>query len=283
MKNILLPTDFSENSWNAISYALHLFKDEICKFHLLHPYTPIVYHVEYVMVSTSQFDLADVIREQALKSLKDFETRIQETFNNPKHHFESKAVFNTLTLEISVQVKENKIDYVVMGTKGATGAKEILFGSNTVHVFKQVKCPVLAVPDGFKFEPSLDILFPTDYEIDYQNKQIQPIVELSKSYQSTVHVLNVSYGKDLTEEQKRNMAKLGSLFKNITSRFHSVKNQEITKAISDFQNKTRIDLLVMINNKHSFFENLFFKSTINQIGFHLNIPFLVIPSKMANN
>jgi nucleotide-binding universal stress UspA family protein len=170
-----------------------------------------------------------------------------------------------------------------MGTKGATGAKEILFGSNTVHVFKQVKCPVLAVPDGFKFEPSLDILFPTDYEIDYQNKQIQPIVELSKSYQSTVHVLNVSYGKDLTEEQKRNMAKLGSLFKNITSRFHSVKNQEITKAISDFQNKTRIDLLVMINNKHSFFENLFFKSTINQIGFHLNIPFLVIPSKMANN
>ena len=28
MKNILLPTDFSDNSWNAIQYAVELFKDE---------------------------------------------------------------------------------------------------------------------------------------------------------------------------------------------------------------------------------------------------------------
>ncbi|WP_373282945.1 universal stress protein [Aquaticitalea lipolytica] len=35
MKNILLPTDFSDNSWNAIKYALQLFKDEKCTFHLL--------------------------------------------------------------------------------------------------------------------------------------------------------------------------------------------------------------------------------------------------------
>src|SRR5690606_2942216 len=137
MKNILLPTDFSENSWNAISYALQLFKDKVCTFHVLHTYTPIVYHVEYVIVSTWQFDLAEVIREQANKSLKKFETRIQNTINNPQHHCKFDAGFNTLTLEISDQVKEKKIDYVIMGTNGATGAKEILFGSNTVHVFKQ--------------------------------------------------------------------------------------------------------------------------------------------------
>jgi nucleotide-binding universal stress UspA family protein len=279
MKKILLPTDFSENSWNAISYALKLFEDDLCTFYLLHTYTPIVYHVEYAMVSSAQFEMADLIREQAIKDLKKLEKRIQETFNNPNHHFITKAVFNTLTLEIAEQVEENQIDYVIMGTKGATGAKEVLFGSNTVHVFKHVKCPVLAVPDNFKLESSLEILFPTDYEIDYTIKQVKPIIELAKKENSKVHILNVSYGKDLTEEQKNNMSRLGSLFKSITSNFHSVKNQEITKAISDFQTGTKIDLLVMINNKHSFFENLFFKSTINQIGFHLNIPFLVIPSK----
>ena len=36
MKNILLPTDFSENSWNAIIYALHFFEKSICNFYLLH-------------------------------------------------------------------------------------------------------------------------------------------------------------------------------------------------------------------------------------------------------
>ena len=36
MKTILLPTDFSDNSWNAIEYALNLNKDTDCNFYLLH-------------------------------------------------------------------------------------------------------------------------------------------------------------------------------------------------------------------------------------------------------
>ena len=33
MLSILLPTDFSQNSENAITYALELYKNEDCKFH----------------------------------------------------------------------------------------------------------------------------------------------------------------------------------------------------------------------------------------------------------
>ena len=36
MMNILLPTDFSENSRNAAAYALQFFKDTPCNFYLLH-------------------------------------------------------------------------------------------------------------------------------------------------------------------------------------------------------------------------------------------------------
>ena len=66
--------------------------------------------------------------------------------------------------------------------------------------------------------------------------------------------------------------------KKIAHLFHDVKNQNVPEAITNFQLKTRVNLLIMINTTHPFFENLFFKSTINQIGFHLNIPLLVIPS-----
>jgi hypothetical protein len=38
------------------------------------------------------------------------------------------------------------VDLVIMGTKGATGAREILFGSNAVHVIKNSNCPVLVIP-----------------------------------------------------------------------------------------------------------------------------------------
>ncbi len=279
MKKILLPTDFSENSWNAINYALHLFKNETCKFYLLNTYTPVIYHVEYVMVEPAQFGMVDSIRNESLSQLNEIKDRILKNYNNTNHSIEIISSFNTLISEIKDVIEDKAIDYVVMGTKGATGAKEILFGSNTVHAFKNVKCPILAVPDNFDFEKLHEVLFPTDYEVNYKNHHIKPIIDLVSLFTTRVNILNVSYGYDLSENQEENMKKLKNYFKDVPHLFHSVSNQNVPEAITSFQVKARINLLVMINNKHSFFENLFFKSTINQIGFHLNVPFLVIPSK----
>lgn len=279
MKNILLPTDFSENSWNAIKYAMQLFKNETCKFYLLNTYTPAIYHVEYVLVQPAQFGMYDAVRENALRDLDEFKTRIEKEFNNPIHTIETIAVFNTLIPEIKEQVEKKNIDYIVMGTKGATGAKEILFGSNTVHVFKNIKCPVMAIPSNFTFEKPHEVLFPTDYEISYKPHHLKPIIDIISLHSTRLNILHVSYGYDLSEQQEVNKKILENYFKKVAHLFHDVSNQTVEEGITNFQLKARINLLVMINNKHSFFENLFFKSTINQIGFHLNVPLLVIPSK----
>lgn len=279
MKKILLPTDFSQNSWNSIKYALQLFKEETCKFYLLNTYTPTIYQVEYLLGNPAQYDVPDPVRETSMEKLKILEERINTEFNNSKHSVETMSVFNTLIPEIIEVVEDKGIDYVIMGTKGATGAKEILFGSNTVHVIKNAKCPVLAIPSDFAYESPHEILFPSDYEVNFKDDHIKPIIDIAVLHHSRVNVLNVSYGNELTEIQNTNKKKLEDYFKNNAYFFHSISNQDIPEAISKFQLKKRINLLVMINNKHSFFENLFFKSTINQIGFHLNIPFLVIPSR----
>ena len=279
MKKILLPTDFSENSWNAISYALNLFKNETCTFYLLNAYTPVIYHVEYVLVNPAQYGLGDAVRENALKQLDIFKDRMTKTFKNPKHTIETIAAFNTLVSEVKELVTKKKIDYVIMGTKGATGATEVLFGSNTVHVFKNLDCPILAVPADFSFETPHEILFPTDYEIDYKDHHLKPLIDITSLFNTRVNILNVSYGYDLSEDQEAHKNILQKSFEHVAHLFHSVSNKDVAEAITEFQLKSRVNLLVMINNKHSFFENLFFKSTINQIGFHLNIPFLVIPVK----
>ena len=279
MKKILLPTDFSNNSWNAIEYALKLFKDEVCTFYLLHTYTPAVYHVEYVLINPSQFGLGDSIREEVISHLKDVEKKIKKKFKNPNHKFERIAAFNTLILEIQNIIEEKEIDYVVMGTKGASGLQEVLFGSNTVHVFKNAKCPVLAIPDGFSFEIPREVLFPTDYEIEYQEHHVKPLINIASLFNTRVNIMNVSYGYDLSEAQEANKAILEKYFEGTAYLFHSISNQDVPEAITNFQLKTKINLLAMINNKHSFFENLFFKSKVNHIGFHLNVPFLVIPAR----
>jgi nucleotide-binding universal stress UspA family protein len=279
MKQILLPTDFSENSWNAISYALQLFKEEECTFHLLNAYTPVIYNVEYVLGYPAQFGLGDAVRETAQENLKDIISIINDEYNNPNHRFEAYARFDTLISGIREFISEHDIDLIVMGTKGATGAKEVLFGSNTVHVFKNGKYPVLAILSNFSFEAPHEILFPTDLDVIYKHSSLKILKEIVESNEARLNALHVSTGYVLTEKQERNKDKLESMFSKSAFLFHDVKSSEIPEAINEFQIRHKINLLVMINNKRSFFENLFFKKTINQIGFHLNVPFLVMPSE----
>lgn len=281
MKKILLPTDFSDNAQNAINYALNLYKDESCTFYLLNTYTPIIYSYDYQMNAGGYLgEIADVVRENSIKKLNEIEENVKEKFNNPKHHFEIVSSFNLLTDEIKDKLEQFSIDLIVMGTKGATGAKEILFGSNTIHIIQKVKCPVLAIPDGHFFEEPKEILFPTDYKVDYSTKQLESLITIATLFDSRVHVLHVSHDVDLTKIETKNKEKLENLLLDVKQASYRVEDQDIPQAINEFQKSTYVQLLMMVNNKHSFFENLFFKPVINQIGFHLNIPFLVIPAKM---
>ena len=277
MIKVLLPTDFSENALNAIHYAEKLFKDVKCTFYLLNTYTPVIYSYDFQMNTGGYLgEVADVIRNNSKSNLK----KIKDKFSNANHTVESISSFNVLTDEIIEIVNNHDIDLVIMGTKGATGAKEVLFGSNTIHVIKKAKCPVLAIPDGYFFEKPTDILFPTDYKVDYADRQLNILKTIASTYKSKIHVLHVSLGRDLNQVEIDKKLKLEKLLIDYKDSYHSLGNQEISKAINDFQKSTYVQLLMMINNKHSFFENLFFKPVINQIGFHLSVPFLVIPSKI---
>jgi nucleotide-binding universal stress UspA family protein len=281
MKKILLPTDFSDNALNAINYALQLFKGDKCTFYLLNTYTPVIYSYDYQMSTAGYLgEVVDVVKKNSTDKLDKLKNQLNKKYKNENHKLVTISSFNLLTDEIKDLIDTYNLDLIVMGTKGASGAKEILFGSNTIHVIKKSKCPVFAVPDGYFFEKPMEILFPTDYKIDYTEKQLNILKTIANLYKSRVHILNVSHGRDLNEKENRNKEKLEKLLSKVKHASYRVDDQEIPNAINEFQKTTYVHLLMMINNKHSFFENLFFKPVIHQIGFHLTVPFLVIPSKM---
>lgn len=277
MKKIILPTDFSENAYNAISYALQLFKEEECTFYLLNTYTPVLYDSEY-MYHNPTVSLDEVYSSNSKKGLKRLEKRIKKENNNPKHRFEKLSVFNFLIDEINNQIEEKNIDLVVMGTKGATGAQEILFGTQTIHTIKKSKCPVLAIPSDYEFKSLKNILLPSDLSIGFRENQLEILKNISTKNQAKIHILHVMQDADLNDIQKEGKAVLTSFFKNNSVQFHFIGDQDIQEAINGFQKDHQVEMLSMINNKHSFFENLFFKPIIHKIGFHIKVPFLVVPS-----
>ena len=276
---ILLPVDFSDNSWNAVKYALQLLKNESCIFYIVNVYTPTIYNMEYMTSSTNIYDLEDITQKTSVRGLDEIKKRILNEYQNPQHQVETISSFNSLIPEIKKLVKEKEINLIVMGTKGATGAKQILFGSNTIHALKNATCPFLAIPDKFEYKKITNILFPTDYKINYDSSQINTMLEIVNTDDATLNVLNVSFGYELSENQKNSKSILESYLNKANTIYHSVPDKDLQEAINDFQLKTKIEMLIMINNKHSFFENIFFQNIIKQIGFHLNVPFLVLPTK----
>lgn len=277
MKNILLPTDFSENAYNAIKYAVQLFQEKECRFFLLNTYTPILYDNEYLVYSATQPTLTEIYRNNSIKGLERVLRRIKRNFPNEKHVFEKISSFNLLSDEIRELVKEKEIDLIVMGTKGATGAEEILFGSHTVHAIKKAKCPLLAIPAHYDYRAPNNILFPTDYESKV-TKLISPLKEIAHDNAANVHFLHVYFGVELSEEQAKTKKALKRSFADLHHQFYSISDKSVPQAIYDFQEEKKVDLLALINNKHSFFENLLFRPIVNEIGFHVKVPFLVIPA-----
>lgn len=278
MKNILLPTDFSDNSIHAIHHALQMFSKDSCHFYILHSYEAVMENMAQMQVSTTEIGVEEKAKKASQERLDDVLQKVTTASNNPGHTFETISGPDELTKEIKKLVDQKHIDYVVMGTKGATGSKEVLYGSNTVDVFKKSTCPVLVIPKKAAYKAVKDILFTTDYGIDYQAKSLKPLQEIAKEQGSKVHVLHVSFGDALSSKQQTNRLKLTGYLENTNHDFHDVRNEDVQPAIVEFQEQHAVDMLVMINNKHSFFENLFFSSRINKIGFHTGIPFLVIPS-----
>lgn len=278
MKRILLPTDFSKNAWNAIDYALQLFAQETCHFLLLHTYTPMILSWDALSSSPTQMEILEDIKETYDRDLEELLENITSKFQNPKHTYSTLSSFNTLPLEINEINQREPLDLVIMGTQGATGLKRVLFGSNTIHVLKNATCPVMAIPSSYSFEKPSEVLFPSDFLVPFQQKQLQPVLEIASQYNARLNILHIKTKGELSEQQLNNKHQLTELFKNEIVLFHEMEASSVPEAISEFQFRSKMDLLVLIKNKHSFFTNLFYKPTIERIGFHLNVPFLMIPT-----
>ena len=276
MTRILMPTDFSDNSFKAIQYALLVYKDIKCSFYLLHTYTPPVYQTEYLLGSPGLIGLGDVMHETSMTQLEKLKSRLENQYESDKHTFIVHTAFNTLLGEISEIVTNEKIDLIVMGTQGATGAEEILFGTNTVHVIKKAKCPVIAVPPNYEYEAPKEILFPTDYEIDYRKDNITHLLTIARQHKSRINVMHVRTGYDLNVVQEKHKGQLEKLLGSSVL-FHDMPDNGIIEAVNAFQDKEKINLLVMVQNKHTFMERLFIEPVIKKIGFHISIPFMVLP------
>jgi len=276
MRKILIPTDFSENANNAIKYALELFKYNISEYYIMHAFQDEI-HVDNNMLTRDNLEeITRVISEKSREKLEHTLKQIHELSPNPRHAYKIIASNNMLVDEADKIVDEKEIDIIVTGTRGKTNDRELTFGSNTLQILRYVQCPVLAIPENYKYTQPKRILFPTDYMIPFSRRELKLLCELAVPYRAKIDMLYISTSDKLSLRQENNRDFVKEELCKNQIKFKTVNNKNITNAIYTYIKENNIDMLVMVNTRHSFLENILFQSTIDKMSLHLDIPFLAL-------
>tara|TARA_R110002073_G_scaffold40547_5_gene114973 strand:+ start:80688 stop:81527 length:840 start_codon:yes stop_codon:yes gene_type:complete len=277
MKNILIPIDFSTNATKALEYALVFFKNTSCNFYILHVLTNSNYiTTDSFAISTSQIIEKTLVKNTKIR-LQNLLLKIKRSFPNSNHNFIPLVTTDYFIDSIRTQVKEKKITLLVMGTKGASGIKEIIVGSNTGDVITKVKIPLLAIPENAQFTPPKEIAFPTDYNLFYQTKVLNDISAFTTMYDATLRILHVrKKEEELSAFQKENKEYLSDYFTEFNHSFHRITNKKIEAGVQCFVESRDINMLVMIAKNLNLFQQIIFKPTVKEISYHTTVPLLVL-------
>lgn len=280
MKRILIPTDFSDKAWNTILYAMELYRNVRCEFEIVNTYDISSTQLKAIISSQGVGHYYNAVKIESDQELK----MVLEDINNSKpavhHTFKTISKKGSLVTILEELTSQYQYDFISIGTKGVTAAKEVFLGSNTQKVIQNIhNCPILVVPEESYFENVSNIAFATDFKKIYHKAEIQPIRDLAKMCNATVRMIHIYDQPELNKVQQYNAVELEHYFKNISYDFHVIPDfSTVEEAVQEFIEELEIDLLVMINYPYSFIKRLLRESVIKKITFNTTIPFLIIPA-----
>ncbi len=269
MNKILVPTDFSEPSKVAVFYAAQLAKflnAEITLLAVVNVNTSSqtvmkMQRLEEAMMEGAQDDANQLIAEIREKIKGEVPIDYKWISGYPIHE------------KIEKFVIDHEMDMIVMGTKGATGLKKVLIGSNAAAVIDNSSVPVIAVPDNASFTGINKIVYSTD--LVNVNEEIKTIAMFASLFDASISVLHVRPTDSVKKiDEAEATADLVKQTKYPKISFAISRNNHIAEAVEEFSIEQNADLLVMFTHKLDFYEKLFGKSVTRQMAFHGNIPML---------
>jgi len=153
-------------------------------------------------------------------------------------------------------------------------------GSNTYKVIKEIDfCPVIAVPDDYKPDGKMDaMLLATGYEHLFESYELRPVLNFAEHFNAKLWITHVGSLEELTSAQKASKTSLEKRLKSINYEFVEVEKEvSVNHTIQQLIDEDRdIDMVIMINQDHSFFERLAREPVIKKVTFNSKVPFLVI-------
>src|SRR5690606_11457209 len=273
MKIILLPTDFSENSKNAVIFALKFFEGQTCTFYILNSQKPSGYITADVLYGAPGTSVYEGILNDNKKELEKMVQFCESISEKENFSFVPKIDFDNIVDAVNQAVALNKIELIIMGSNGATGAAEVVFGSNTLKIIRNVDCPVIVVPEGYSFEKINSVLLSLNYQYEVSNKSLSVVSEIVKKHEASLKILEIEE-ENIELATKRNHSE--EVFKEIGFERFAIKNIPASIAINAFEQLIPIQLHAMVVERKSFLNRFIFGSETSKISYGSPVPLLVL-------
>ncbi|HQU57560.1 MAG: universal stress protein [Phaeodactylibacter sp.] len=265
MKKILFPTDFSSNAENALAYAIDFANKCTGKITLLHTFR--------LHSSAAMFLSVESIMEQdAIKQMASLIQRMEPKLREGAK-IDSKIVRGDAVPVITDMADKSGFDLIIMGTQGATGLKEVFFGSTANGVLKNSETPVLAIPNGFAFRPIRKIVFAVDEAGITHPGVTSMLVQMAKMCGAKIFVFHQGLGKnDDGIDPSVDIYLDGAKY----SFHYELDDASINESINSFVADYEADMLCMVRRQRGFLEEAFHVSATTREVFNSPVPLLVL-------
>ncbi len=271
MKTIIVPTDFSNPSNNALDYGIEMAKAINASL--------MIFHVYQVPVSISDTPVVlisvDELRKTAENNLMALKEELE--IKNPGLKIYAEAVLGNVIDEMETLCEKIRPFAVVMGSKGTTGFEQALFGSTTLGLIRHLNWPVICVPSKSKFKGGIHkIGFACDCNKVVETTPANFLCEFIKTFHSELHVLNIDHNHKHLAEKSQESLLLQTMLEESKPTWHFINNKNVEEGIHSFADDNDIDMLVAIPKKHTMLDSLMHYSHTKELVFHSHVPVMCI-------
>jgi nucleotide-binding universal stress UspA family protein len=285
VKTILVPSDFSANAENALQYAIRMSLITGANLVVFHCYLPplsAITHakteVEREMRIKNDMDiLAEQLQLQAANAYR--KLGMAKVPKSTKFGVEMGSLVVEKIIEVA---KTQKADLIIMGTHGASGLSNRLFGSNTSNTIAKSNIPVLAIPVNWEFEEIQSIVMATDLD-DFAN-ELDEVLQVAAVLNTRIDIVYLDYGIDPYKEKENNATRLieKNPYKKIRfTRQNATIEKPLLVQLKNHLNEVKPQWLVMFTKEQKPWSKLLLWSKTEAMVNSCQLPILSFKKRMT--
>jgi len=275
MRNLLVPTDFSETAKGAFRFAQSFASQRGASLKVVHIYHPEVDPAYPYLMEPSQDYVTDK-KERLAYFVNKYKLPGREEASVTTR-LEQELRLGFAAEEITRLSSSDQVDMIVLGTTGENGFLEKLFGSVSISVAQQAYCPVLLIPKAARFKGIKKVLYASNHK-EADEVLLQQLIDFAGCFNVEIHFVHIFENKlngyrveDVNFEQNFKANAPGSTFHLV-----NIESVDILEGLTRYASENDIDLMVMATAHRSFLENLFHKSMTRKMAIKSKIPLLVL-------